>query len=179
VIGSRFQAMQDEITRMVFHPAERRLPWFWRLSGMTLLLGVGLAGTALAADCAKCGSQFMPNRADAYAGADHVGSGFCAHAMKKCSDNLGFSEAALRYSMPSRTEGGKPMLEKFIGAGFAMRSEFLWEHHYAVYRDLAQRDGREKKSAESDIAQRIVPRQGHAFCLNDAASCHAAPSLRP
>lgn len=153
------------------------------MSATTLLFIGGLAGAAPAADCMGRAGPFMPASAAACAGAAHGGTGFCARAQEghhvmereRHLDLPGFFPALARYAAPPHAEDSRFAQEKIIGAGFAMGSEFLWEHHYAVYRQLAQRAGR----GNIPVAPNAVLRAGRAFCLNGAASCHAEPVLQP
>lgn len=144
------------------------------MSATALLFIGGMAGAASAADYMSCASPLMSARA-AYASADHGGIGFCMHALERHPDLPGFFPASLRDAAPQRAAGSRFAQQKIIGAGFAMGSEFLWEHHYAVYRQLAQRAGRGSIPA----APGATLRAGRGFCLNGAASCHAEPLLRP
>ena len=55
-----------------------------------------------------------------------------------------------------------------LAAGFAPGSEFLWEHHCAVYWDLSQRTYREEMDPKFDGALRGVP-----FCPTSVPFCDA------
>lgn len=56
-----------------------------------------------------------------------------------------------------------------IAAGFAPGSEFLWDHHYAVYWDLTQRTYRE----EMDPTYDGIVDGGLPFCLSGTPYCDA------
>jgi len=65
---------------------------------------------------------------------------------------------------------GDPMAHQaMIDAGFARGSEFLWEHHYAVYWDLTQRTYRE----EMDPAYDGALNAGIPFCASGVPYCDA------
>lgn len=144
------------------------------MSGTALLFIGGMAGAASAADCMNHAGPLLP------ASAAQRGIVFCSHAqksrhaMERHLDLPGFFPALARYAAPQRAEGSRFAQEKIIGAGFAMGSEFLWEHHYDVYRKLAQRATRANIPAAPDA----VVRAGRAVCLN-GASCRAEPVLPP
>lgn len=82
---------------------------------------------------------------------------------------LSFLPAALKYYPAYRATGSRAAHEKIIGAGFAMGSEFLWEHHYAVYWDLTQRTYREEIDPSFDgLLEAGIP-----YCLAGIPYCDA------
>ncbi len=68
-----------------------------------------------------------------------------------------------------RATGDQAAHDAMIGAGFAPGSEFLWDHHYAVYWDLTQRTYREEFDPSYDGAQEA----GTPFCQSGTPSCDA------
>lgn len=60
--------------------------------------------------------------------------------------------------------------QRMYAAGFAPGSEFLWDHHYAVYWDLTQRSYREEMDPlyDTELLQAGVP-----FCLSGTPYCDA------
>ena len=85
--------------------------------------------------------------------------------------------AALKHFPAYRTQGGRAAYDQMIAAGFAPGSEFLWEHHYAVYWDLTQRTYRE----EMDPAYDGALEGGIPFCASGLPLCDAdyAYAARP
>jgi hypothetical protein len=77
--------------------------------------------------------------------------------------------AALRNFPRWRLTGDPLAYEAMIAAGFARGSEFLWEHHYAVYWDLTQRTYREEMDPGFDGALEA----GVPFCASGTPSCDA------
>ncbi|HSH92217.1 MAG TPA: DUF6351 family protein, partial [Ramlibacter sp.] len=59
---------------------------------------------------------------------------------------------ALRWYPTWRATGNTAAYNQIIAAGYAPGSEFLWEHHYAVYWDLSQRTYREEMDPTYDGA---------------------------
>jgi pimeloyl-ACP methyl ester carboxylesterase len=59
--------------------------------------------------------------------------------------------------------------DAMIAAGFEPGSEFLWEHHYAVYWDLTQRIYREEFDPDYDGSTEA----GTAFCQSGTPNCDA------
>ncbi len=77
--------------------------------------------------------------------------------------------AALKHYPRYRTTGDQAAHEAMIAAGFAPGSEFLWEHHYAVYWDLTQRVYREEIDPGYDGSLEA----GVAFCASGTPNCDA------
>ena len=76
---------------------------------------------------------------------------------------------ALRWYPLWRATGDRAAYDQIIAAGYAPGSEFLWEHHYAVYWDLSQRTYRE----EMDPAYDGALNGGVPFCLSGVPYCDA------
>ncbi|MEO5670242.1 MAG: tannase/feruloyl esterase family alpha/beta hydrolase [Ramlibacter sp.] len=76
---------------------------------------------------------------------------------------------ALKWYPTYRATGDRAAYDKIIAAGFAPGSEFLWEHHYAVYWDLSQRTYREEVDPTYDGALN----GGVPFCLSGVPYCDA------
>ncbi len=76
---------------------------------------------------------------------------------------------ALRWFPAYRATGDRDAYERIIAAGYARGSEFLWEHHYAVYWDLTQRTYRE----EIDPGYDGLLNGGIAFCQPGTPYCDA------
>jgi hypothetical protein len=76
---------------------------------------------------------------------------------------------ALRWYPAWRATGDRAAYDQIIAAGYAPGSEFLWEHHYAVYWDLSQRTYRE----EMDPAYDGALNGGVPFCLSGVPYCDA------
>jgi alpha-beta hydrolase superfamily lysophospholipase len=77
--------------------------------------------------------------------------------------------AALRYYPAWRATGNPFAYNQMIAAGFAPGSEFLWDHHYAVYWDLSQRTYREEMDPGYDGALEA----GVPFCPTGTLYCDA------
>lgn len=77
--------------------------------------------------------------------------------------------AALKHYPRYRATGDRAAHEQMIAAGFAPGSEFLWEHHYAVYWDLTQRVYRE----EVDPGYDGTVEAGVPFCASGTPYCDA------
>ncbi len=75
---------------------------------------------------------------------------------------------ALKHYPPYRL-GSAAAHQAMLDAGFAPGSEFIWEHHYAVYWDLTQRTYRE----EMDPAYDGALTGGIPFCPSGTPSCDA------
>lgn len=76
---------------------------------------------------------------------------------------------ALRWYPAYRVTGSSDAYENIIAAGYARGSEFLWEHHYAVYWDLTQRTYRE----EMDPGYDGLLNGGIPFCPSGTPYCDA------
>jgi hypothetical protein len=76
---------------------------------------------------------------------------------------------ALRWYPTWRATGDRAAYDRIIAAGYAPGSEFLWEHHYAVYWDLTQRTYRE----EMDPAYDGTLNGGIPFCTPGTPYCDA------
>jgi pimeloyl-ACP methyl ester carboxylesterase len=76
---------------------------------------------------------------------------------------------ALRWYPTWRATGDRNAYDQIIAGGYAPGSEFLWEHHYAVYWDLTQRTYRE----EIDPAYDGALNGGVAFCQTGVPYCDA------
>lgn len=70
---------------------------------------------------------------------------------------------------PAYRLGSRAAYDAMIAAGFAPGSEFIWEHHYAVYWDLTQRTYRE----EMDPAYDGALEGGVPFCVSGLPLCDA------
>jgi alpha-beta hydrolase superfamily lysophospholipase len=68
-----------------------------------------------------------------------------------------------------RTLGDPRAHDAMVNAGFAPGSEFLWDHHYAVYWDLTQRTYREEMDPAFDGALEA----GIPFCASGLPACDA------
>jgi len=77
--------------------------------------------------------------------------------------------AALKHYPRYRATGDRAAYEQIIAAGFAPGSEFLWEHHYAVYWDLTQRVYREEVDPGYDGSVEA----GVPFCPTGTPYCDA------
>jgi alpha-beta hydrolase superfamily lysophospholipase len=77
--------------------------------------------------------------------------------------------AALKYYPRYRATGDQAAHDSIIAAGFAPGSEFIWEHHYAVYWDLTQRTYREEIDPTFDGTLDA----GVAFCQSGTPYCDA------
>ena len=80
-----------------------------------------------------------------------------------------FLPAALKHYPRWRATGDQQAYEAMIDAGFARGSEFIWEHHYAVYWDLTQRVYRE----EMDPSYDGTLNAGVPFCTSGTPYCDA------
>lgn len=80
-----------------------------------------------------------------------------------------YMPAALKHYPRWRLTGDPFAYEAMIAAGFARGSEFIWEHHYAVYWDLTQRTYREEMDPSYDGALEA----GVPFCLPGTPYCDA------
>jgi hypothetical protein len=80
-----------------------------------------------------------------------------------------FLPTALKYYPQYRLTGSGEAHRKMLEAGFAPGSEFLWEHHYAVYWDLTQRTYREEMDPGYDGALEA----GVPFCQSGLPYCDA------
>lgn len=80
-----------------------------------------------------------------------------------------FLPTALKYYPVYRLTGSQAAHDKIIAAGFAPGSEFLWEHHYAVYWDLTQRTYREEMDPDFDGTLEA----GIPFCASGLPYCDA------
>jgi len=76
---------------------------------------------------------------------------------------------ALRWYPTWRATGDQAAYDRIIAAGYAPGSEFLWEHHYAVYWDLSQRTYREEMDPTYDGALN----GGVPFCPSGTPYCDA------
>jgi hypothetical protein len=76
---------------------------------------------------------------------------------------------ALRWYPAYRATGDRAAHDQIIAAGYEPGSEFLWEHHYAVYWDLTQRTYREEVDPEYDGTLN----GGVPFCQSGVPSCDA------
>lgn len=76
---------------------------------------------------------------------------------------------ALKHYPRWRLTGDPLAYEAMIAAGFARGSEFIWEHHYAVYWDLTQRTYRE----EMDPSYDGTLEAGVPFCAPGTPFCDA------
>ncbi|MDP9374205.1 MAG: tannase/feruloyl esterase family alpha/beta hydrolase, partial [Chloroflexota bacterium] len=108
----------------------------------------------------------LENRPDLYdGGVDWEGTLFTADG-----PNLFTSlPAALKHYPAYRLTGDQAAYDAMIAAGFAPGSEFLWEHHYAVYWDLTQRVYREEFDPDYDGATEA----GTPFCQSGTPHCDA------
>jgi hypothetical protein len=73
-----------------------------------------------------------------------------------------FLPAALKHFPRYRLLGDPLAYEAMIAAGFARGSEFIWEHHYAVYWDLTQRTYREEIDPPTTVRSRLESRSVRA-----------------
>ncbi|MBI5279233.1 MAG: tannase/feruloyl esterase family alpha/beta hydrolase [Burkholderiales bacterium] len=80
-----------------------------------------------------------------------------------------FLPAALKHYPKWRATGDAAAYEAMIAAGFARGSEFIWEHHYAVYWDLSQRTYREEMDPTFDSTLEA----GVPFCQSGTPFCDA------
>jgi hypothetical protein len=81
---------------------------------------------------------------------------------------LTYLPTALKY-YPSYRAGNYNAHDKIIAAGFPDGSEFLWDHHYAVYWDLTQRTYREEIDPTYDASLEA----GVPFCPSGSLYCDA------
>jgi hypothetical protein len=79
-----------------------------------------------------------------------------------------YMPAALKH-YPAYRAGSAAAHQAILQAGFAPGSEFLWEHHWAVYWDLTQRTYREEMDPSFDGALAA----GVPFCLSGLQACDA------
>lgn len=79
-----------------------------------------------------------------------------------------FLPAALKH-FPAYRAGSEPAHQAILEAGFAPGSEFIWEHHYAVYWDLTQRTYREEMDPGYDGSLQA----GLPFCASGVPYCDA------
>ncbi|MVQ32629.1 tannase/feruloyl esterase family alpha/beta hydrolase [Ramlibacter sp. MAH-25] len=89
--------------------------------------------------------------------------------------------AALRNYPGWRASGDARAHDEMVAVGFAPGSEFLWDHHYAVYWDLTQRTYREEMDPGYDGALEAgVPfcPSGTPFCDADYAYAARPPAVR-
>lgn len=80
-----------------------------------------------------------------------------------------FLPTALKHYPRWRATGDATAYEAMIAAGFARGSEFIWEHHYAVYWDLTQRVYREEMDPSYDGSLE----GGVPFCPPGTPGCDA------
>lgn len=76
---------------------------------------------------------------------------------------------ALKHFPRWRLTGDPAAYEAMIAAGFAPGSEFIWDHHYAVYWDLTQRTYREEMDPGYDGSLEA----GVPFCASGTPNCDA------
>ncbi len=76
---------------------------------------------------------------------------------------------ALKHYPDYLATGSQSAYDAMIAAGFPQGSEFLWEHHYAVYWDLTQRTYREEFDPDYDGATAA----GTPFCQSGLPACDA------
>ncbi|HYC43389.1 MAG TPA: tannase/feruloyl esterase family alpha/beta hydrolase [Noviherbaspirillum sp.] len=116
----------------------------------------------------------LENRPDLYdGGVDWEGP----HWRPEGPNLFTFLPAALKYYPAYRATLSREAHDRIIAAGFAPGSEFLWEHHYAVYWDLTQRTYRE----EIDPTYDGTLEAGVPFCQSGTLYCDADYSyaIRP
>jgi alpha-beta hydrolase superfamily lysophospholipase len=108
----------------------------------------------------------LENRPDLYdGGVDWEGT----HWRPEGPNLFTYLPAALKH-FPRYAATRDPFAHRqMIAAGFAEGSEFIWEHHYAVYWDLTQRTYREEMDPGFDGALEA----GVAFCASGTPSCDA------
>ncbi len=107
----------------------------------------------------------LENRPDLYdGGVDWEGP----HWRPEGPNLFTFLPAALKH-YPAYRLGSPAAHQAILDAGFAPGSEFIWEHHYAVYWDLTQRTYRE----EMDPAYDGALAAGLPFCASGTPSCDA------
>ncbi len=107
----------------------------------------------------------LENRPDLYdGGVDWEGTLFLAEG----PNFFTYLPTALR-EYPKYKAGDQAAHDAMIAAGFAPGSEFLWDHHYAVYWDLTQRVYREEFDPTYDGATEA----GTAFCQSGMPNCDA------
>jgi len=108
----------------------------------------------------------LENRPDLYdGGVDWEGP----HWRPEGPNLFTFLPAALKYYPAYRATLSADAHDRIIAAGFAPGSEFLWEHHYAVYWDLTQRTYRE----EIDPGYDGLLEAGVPFCPSGTLYCDA------
>lgn len=108
----------------------------------------------------------LENRPDLYdGGVDWEGP----HWRPEGPNLFTFLPTALKYYPAYRATLNQDAHDRIIAAGFAPGSEFLWEHHYAVYWDLTQRTYRE----EIDPSYDGTLEAGVPFCLSGTLYCDA------
>ena len=78
--------------------------------------------------------------------------------------------AALKHYPAWRLLGSQAAHDAIVAAGFAAGSEFLWDHHYAVYWDLSQRTYREEMDPTYDTT---LLEAGIPFCASGVPYCDA------
>lgn len=108
----------------------------------------------------------LENRPDLYdGGVDWEGP----HWRPEGPNLFSFLPAALKNYPAYRATFNQQAHDRMIAAGFAPGSEFLWEHHYAVYWDLTQRTYREEIDPGYDGALDA----GIPFCQSGIPYCDA------
>ena len=108
----------------------------------------------------------LENRPDLYdGGVDWEGTLFLAQGPNLFT----YLPAALKHYPTYRATGSQAAHDAMIATGFAPGSEFLWEHHYAVYWDLTQRTYREEFDPGYDGATEA----GTPFCPSGTPACDA------
>jgi len=107
----------------------------------------------------------IENRPDLYDGAvDWEG----VHWRPEGPNLFTFLPAAIK-NFPAYRAGSEAAHQAILAAGFAPGSEFLWEHHWAVYWDLSQRTYREEMDPDYDGALAA----GVPFCFSGTPFCDA------
>jgi hypothetical protein len=107
----------------------------------------------------------LENRPDLYdGGVDWEGP----HWRAEGPNLFTFLPPALKHYAAWRT-GSAAAHQAILDAGFAPGSEFIWDHHWAVYWDLSQRTYRE----EMDPAYDGALAAGIAFCASGVPYCDA------
>jgi hypothetical protein len=108
----------------------------------------------------------LENRPDLYdGGVDWEG----VHWRPEGPNLFTFLPTALKHYPTYRATGSAAAHEAMMQAGFAPGSEFLWEHHYAVYWDLTQRVYREEFDPGYDGSLEA----GVPFCASGTLYCDA------
>ena len=156
--GDAIVEWHDRVTELTVAAKDTVRQRYGRLPAYTYITGISNGGYLT--------RHALENHPELYeGGVDWEG----AHWRAEGPNLFTFLPAALKYYPLYRLTGDPLAHRKMIDAGFAPGSEFIWEHHYAVYWDLTQRTYREEMDPSYDAAVE----GGVPFCASGTPYCDA------